>query len=288
MKSDNLYLRSLESGCAPAKPLEVTEIFTLFLRQCRTPFYFAGELHSPWELVYIRSGTACVTADDNVYVLPAGSVIFHKPLEFHQIQSDDPGLEIFVASFKMRTQQQSHFANAVFHPSERVCALFEMLIADTNRLNNGHFTDDEERDCRSLWNANPVVFSQNALLLEYILALFLYCTPTVHPAQSTGESALYRKAVHFLEKNIYKNISTREIAEYCGVSQTSVKSCFRRHAGCGIHKYFLKLKLRAAIGLLKEGRSVTDVSDLLGFNNPNYFSYVFRRETGECPSKYKK
>ena len=288
MKSDKLYLRALHNGCSPIKPLEITEVFTLFLRQCHAPFYFAGELHSPWELVYIRKGTACITADGDVYQLPAGSVIFHKPLEFHQIQAADAGLEIFVASFTMHAEQPEHFRNAVFYPNETVRALLEILITETVALNNGVLKDSEEKNCHLLWQANKPAFSRIVQLLECILTFFLEHRPAAFQPQSTGESALYRRAVCYLERNVCRDVSISEIAEHCGVSQSSVKTAFRRHAGCGIHKYFLKLKLRTAIGFLEASKSVTEVSDLLGFNNPNYFSYVFRRETGKKPSDHKK
>jgi len=66
-----------------------------------------------------------------------------------------------------------------------------------------------------------------------------------------------------------------------------VKTCFSRHAGCGIHKYFLKIKMRTAIQMIRQGCTVSEVSDTLGFNNPNYFSYVFRRETGKRPTDFR-
>ena len=56
----------------------------------------------------------------------------------------------------------------------------------------------------------------------------------------------------------------------------------------GIHKYLLKLKTAAAIQLLQQGCSVNEVSRQLGFANQNYFSTVFKRETGLPPSRYAK
>ena len=72
------------------------------------------------------------------------------------------------------------------------------------------------------------------------------------------------------------------------MSESTVKACFQRHAGCGVHKYLLKIKLRAAIRMIGEGSSVSGVSDALGFSDPNYFSYVFKRETGRRPTDFRK
>lgn len=288
MKSDNIYLRKFENGCAPVPPVEILAVFTLFLRCCQAPFVFPGELHDLWEIVYIRRGNATITADDKVYHLTPGSVIFHKPMEFHQIHADDPGLEIFVSSFQMDGKLSHKLKGAVFELLPEETALFETLISRCIRLNQGFFTDTKEWDCQPLWNASALEFYTCVHILEYILCLLLNRVPVVPDLPETAGSVLYQKAVAILEEHIYSGITIAEVAERCGVSATSLKTCFRRHAGCGLHKYFLKIKIRAAIRLIQSGQTISCVSDALGFNNPNYFSFVFQRETGKCPTDYRK
>ena len=287
MKSDNIYLRKFDNGCIPSPPVEITTVFTLFLRCCREPFVFSGELHDQWEIVYVRRGNAAITADDKVYHLSSGSVIFHKPMEFHQIYADKPGLEIFVASFKMSGELTFKFKHAVFSLVPEEMDLFEKLITRCVTLNNGYFADAAERDCTPLWNASPLEFYTCIHILEYILCLLGARSPVVPALPHTADSLLYQKVVAILEERIYSNITIQEVAQLCGVSASTVKTCFSRHAGCGLHKYFLKIKIRAAIRLIKKGQSISSVSDTLGFNNPNYFSYVFQRETGRRPTDYR-
>lgn len=50
-------------------------------------FAFDGEMHDFWEMVYIASGKAGITADERVFTLNAGQLVFHKPMEFHRICS---------------------------------------------------------------------------------------------------------------------------------------------------------------------------------------------------------
>ena len=85
-----------------------------------------------------------------------------------------------------------------------------------------------------------------------------------------------------------RGMSLEDVAKLCGVSTATVKNCFSGYAGCGIHKYLLKIKMRNASELLKDGKTVSEVSDILGFSNPNYFSYVFKRETGKTASSFRK
>ena len=52
-------------------------------------------------------------------------------------------------------------------------------------------------------------------------------------------------------------------------------------------QYFIKLKVLKAIKYLEEGYSVGEISDMLGFSNPSYFSVVLKKETGHSPGFYK-
>lgn len=287
MKTDEIYIQTLKYGCVPVRPVEITQVFSLFVRCCREPFAFAGELHEQWELVYVRRGEASITADDKVYRLGAGSLIFHRPMEFHQIHAENPGLEIFVASFRMSGEGTGKFERSVFDLLSEEKNIMEDVICRCSALNRGVFWDGEFRDCRDLWGAEPLEFSLCVNELESVFCRFLLRSPALQQPKDTADSLLYRRIVAILEEHVYTNITIGQVADQCGVSPSTVKTSFHRHAGCGVHKYLLKIKLRAAIGLLREGRSVSEVSDALGFNNPNYFSYVFRRETGKCPTDFR-
>ena len=59
------------------------------------------------------------------------------------------------------------------------------------------------------------------------------------------------------------------------------------YAGCGVIQYFTRLKMAKAIKYLKEGYSVGEVADMLSFSSLNYFSAVFKKETGVPPGVYK-
>lgn len=287
MKKDKLYLRQYEPGCVPVRPVEITNVFTMFLRCCRKPFIFAGELHEQWELVYVRSGEATFTVDDKVYRLGAGSLIFHRPMEFHQIHAEHTELEIFVTSFHMTGGEVRKFEQSIFELSSGEKTVMEELIRQCCALNEGYYTDGEFGDCRPFWQAKPLEFYACVHGLERLFCMLLQRSPTLQPPKETVDSLLYRNIAAVLEEHAYGDITIAQVADRCGVSPSTVKTCFHRHAGCGVHKYFLKIKVRTAIRLLETGQPVSQVSDALGFNNPNYFTYVFRRETGKRPTDFR-
>lgn len=224
MKTDGIYIRKYENGCVPVPPVEITKVFTMFLRCCEEPFAFAGELHEQWELVYVRKGEASITADDNVYHLSTGSLIFHKPMEFHQIHAEQAGLELFVASFSLSGEGVNKFEQAVFELLPREIEIFEELIRHCNAINGREFRDQEFWDCSDRWGAAPLEFYFCVNQLESILCLLLLRSPTLQPPKDTADSLLYRKIVAVLEEHVYTDISIREVAERCDVSPSSVKA----------------------------------------------------------------
>ena len=56
----------------------------------------------------------------------------------------------------------------------------------------------------------------------------------------------------------------------------------------GVTSYFTNIKIRRAMTYLKEGKSVKETAVLLGFDDQNYFSTVFRRIVGQSPTEYVK
>ena len=67
--------------------------------------------------------------------------------------------------------------------------------------------------------------------------------------------------------------------------QVGDKVLFEKYAGISIHKYFLKLKFKVATKLLKEGLSVSEVSEKLNFSSQSYFSVSYKREMRISPSE---
>ena len=63
-------------------------------------YYFNGESHNFWEMVYITDGEWVVSADDRIYNLTEGHIIFHKPMEFHKLwKTSNSRAGCFVCSF---------------------------------------------------------------------------------------------------------------------------------------------------------------------------------------------
>lgn len=93
----------------------------------------------------------------------------------------------------------------------------------------------------------------------------------------------------YLTEHLLESISLNALSESLGVSVNTAMHVFRNNVGMGIIAYFNKLKIEKAMQLIDEGElSFRTISECLGFESPEYFSRVFKKQTGMTPTDYSK
>ncbi len=266
--------------------LEVNGLYAILIGYRQPGFNFSGEYHASWEMVYVLEGNVEVSADDRIYKLCCGDLILHKPMEYHTIRTlGEKPAKIMIITFALDGGLSHELKNAVFHPSGNALQHLNLLM-DTLEANGSMQSSLDSRDYLvSLTKDAPkqLVFRQ----LEAFLLMLIYSEKGVEATVKNESAELYGRIVEILEENIYGSITIDEIAAKCNLSASTIKKCFSTYTGCGIHKYMLKIKMRAAIKMLHDGMTVNQVSDALGFGDANYFSTVFKREVGRKASSYK-
>lgn len=95
------------------------------------------------------------------------------------------------------------------------------------------------------------------------------------------------RIVEILAGNTGKRLTVPEIAGLSGMSISNLNKTFVKYAGIGVLKYFNSLKMREAIRMLREGYTVTETAEALGFMEVSYFSYAFKREFGKSPVSFR-
>ncbi|MQA18484.1 XylR family transcriptional regulator [Rugamonas rivuli] len=96
------------------------------------------------------------------------------------------------------------------------------------------------------------------------------------------------RAQHFIRQYACQGIKTDQVAEYVGVSRSSLETYFRQELGCSVHDAILHFKLEAAKAGVEDGaRSIADVALDCGFTSPQYMHLVFKRELGCTPRAYR-
>ena len=85
------------------------------------------------------------------------------------------------------------------------------------------------------------------------------------------------------------DLSIATICSELGVSSAYFSTIFKKETGKTFINYLTEFRMNKAVNLLVSANDKTYVvAQKVGYSDPNYFSYVFRKQFGVSPSKYKK
>ena len=254
------------------KELEVTHFITAINSFRDKDFFFEGEMHDFWEIVEVTSGTATVSGDSRIYEMKPGSVVFHKPLEFHKIWANGKKApHVRIISFRAKGDYMKRFKNVYMEFSQEQSFEFSEIVQEIS-------------DYLSNPDENATVPQDIATRFESFL-LGLYPKKTHVEAKKT-RNRRFQQILSVMHEHCNENLTLSELSELCSMSPSNLKKTFNSFYPHGIMNYFRMLKMREAAKLLKRGYSVHEVSTMLSFATQNYFSASFKREFGLSPSEY--
>jgi len=121
----------------------------------------------------------------------------------------------------------------------------------------------------------------------HLLATFIYANRTSDDLADESNPAV-RRAIQFLEKNLHKKLSLRQIANEAGYSPTYFTTLFRKATNYSPLSYFTHLKILKACEFLDYTRmKVKEISFQLGYFDPYYFTRDFKKKMGMSPRQYR-
>jgi len=105
-------------------------------------------------------------------------------------------------------------------------------------------------------------------------------------SSAKGEEDAFLPAIYYVTQNYNRKIQNNEVANLCAMSPFRFSRGFKDAFGISFRDYVVRYRLRVACSMFKNPNvSVTDVSFAVGFNDPAYFSRMFKRHFGEPPSE---
>ena len=130
---------------------------------------------------------------------------------------------------------------------------------------------------------------------DYIASLFNDILLLVDRQQheqkkATGnvQEQIERAAAYFNE-NYNTKISIDDYAESLHISTNWFIHNFKQYAGMSPAQYILSLRMVNAQSLLERTTyNIKEISEIVGYENPLYFSRVFKKEIGKSPVQYRK
>lgn len=237
---------------------------------CDGSYAIARESSPVCVIEYIVQGTGMVTLEGVSENASAGDVYILPPGSRHAYRSDaaHPWIKIFLNAWGEAIPAllgaYGLTGRAVYHRCP-VEALFRQLFDLTSRP------------------TDPAMPAQCALKFHEIL---IAVAATQAPHREPPGEAERLKAL--IDSHPERAFTIRELAACIYRSEDYVIKLFKRRFGQTPHAYATSRKIRLACSLLAQTRlTVTEIAARLGYDDPQYFSHVFRRLAGKSPSVYR-
>lgn len=140
------------------------------------------------------------------------------------------------------------------------------------------------------YSKNNLEFSITTLF--YFLGSLKYLSTyraSEHSYLQSQQRDVAEEAIHFMRENIRKRINLKAMAEFVGYSPSHFSALFQQKTGYSPLHYFNHLKIQEACHFLDFSEmKVNQISMLVGFEDPLYFSRLFTKTMGYTPSNYRK
>lgn len=231
-----------------------------------------------YQILYVANGKTHFWFDGKEEIVSAGHMVLYKPEEIQKCVyylEDNP--EVFWIHFTgsdVKNILEYHGISLDEHvfycgvlPDYK--ALFRKIIQELQLCRYGY-----EDYIASLFND----------------ILLLVDRQQHEQKKATGDvqEQIERAAAYFNE-NYNTKISIDDYAESLHISTNWFIHNFKQYAGMSPAQYILSLRMVNAQSLLERTTyNIKEISEIVGYENPLYFSRVFKKEIGKSPAQYRK
>ncbi len=97
------------------------------------------------------------------------------------------------------------------------------------------------------------------------------------------------KVLKMMRENLRRTLSLDEMARHGGLSVPHFSAMFRKQMNCSPLEFHIRLRMERACALLESTEhTAAEIAYGLGYEDPLYFSRLFRQKIGQSPTAYRR
>jgi two-component system response regulator YesN len=172
----------------------------------------------------------------------------------------------------------------------KIYAVLDYLL----QLLAGQADDVSRKTVREYDHTKLLVIAQTPSLSLATIGMLLQL---IHPTDAAPQrpaadqtNPLVNQVVAYLQKNFNDpDISLRSIADMVAISPAYLSTLFSQMMNITFIEYVTQLRLAKAQTMLRTTEEkITDITFDIGYTDPNYFSFLFKKHFGVTPKEYRK
>jgi two-component system, response regulator YesN len=96
------------------------------------------------------------------------------------------------------------------------------------------------------------------------------------------------KSTQYIEDHFSEEVTARDVARHVNLSYSHFVRLFKKETGNTFSNYLSFVRLRKGVWYLRHtDKTIEEISDITGFNTPNYFSSTFKKYVGSSPREFR-
>ena len=276
--------------------LNVSQIVTIHYFEFEKNFASKGESHDFWELVYADKESILCTANGEEILLNEGEILFHKPNEFHTLAANKrTAPNVFIISFVCKSEGIRFFENKKLSLDKELLKFIYMIIEESKKTFDLPYSNPDLK--KMPLKKRPTLGGRQ--LIKNLLEILLINLMRQETEKTDGndtflfkedfDERVTKQIISLLNEKVYEPLKIDELCARLNYNKSYLFRQFKSSTGQSIMAYFTRLKIEKGKKLLRESdMTVTQISEKLAFDTPNYFSKTFKKKTGYTPLQYKK
>lgn len=232
-----------------------------------------------YQLLYVVSGKTYFYFGDEERIVTAGHMVLFQPRQeqhYEYFGKDKP--EVYWVHFtgsnvkNILRQYEIPLDAPVFYSG--VSAIYAYLFKEMI---------NELQTCRTGYEELLTMY------LRQILILVQRTRQEHRPSISTHIQEEMEYARRYFNEHYSKQISIEDYAESRNMSVSWFQRNFKQIVNHSPMQYILTIRMNNATSLLEStDYSMAEISTIVGYDNPLYFSRLFKKQKGVSPSEYRK
>ena len=235
-----------------------------------------------YEIMYVRRGSRKAFVKDYSYKLISGNLLFIDKNFLHKTQYMSDEYERFVINFtedyvmsSVKSQMHILFKQQIFAPPK---------LSATDKFFFSMFSEWEKLRKNDPLAKDALKNYINLLLIHFIRHFSEYAYNDAKIINPTIE-----RLVQHMNINFKLPITLENSAKMLHLSPSYLSRIFFKYTGFGFLEYLKILRIEHGKNLLENTEmNIKQIAFECGFNDSNYFSSVFKSETGVSPLQYRK
>jgi two-component system response regulator YesN len=131
--------------------------------------------------------------------------------------------------------------------------------------------------------------SEVTLILELTQSITKEISLGILDTRKNSVKLLVESSEVYINEHYCEDISLESVADFLHISPEYLSRQFKKEKQITFIHYLTSIRLEAAKRLIQDtNKKNFEVAEAVGYKEPNYFSYVFKKHFGISPSKYRK